>query len=140
MFSKRYVNTTYIRHEFRRATFVNYDTTRQTVDTKHKPCVRAGTSHRAAVDVTPRRGKAYYNAIELMQLSFPTPAGRCHHNRFWFLVLGYTRTTVTHVNTIKLFHGQTKTNSSWPNCIETLSIYFCFILRRVQQLRLYGVI
>jgi len=116
MFSKRYENTTYICHEFRCATFVNYDTTRQTVDTEHKPCVRTGTSSRAAVDVTPRRGKAYYNALELMQLSFPTPTGRCHHNRFWFLVLGYIRTTITHLNTIKFIHGQIKTNSSWPRC------------------------
>jgi len=130
----------YIRHEVRWATFVNCDTTRQTVDTEHKPCVRAGTSRRAGVDVTPRRGKAYYNATELMQLSFPKPTGRCHHNRFWFLVLRYTRTTITYVNILEFIHRQMKINSSWPKCIETLSVYSCFILRRVQQLRLYGVI
>jgi hypothetical protein len=33
-------------------------------------------------DEPPRRSKAHYNAIELRQLSFPTPTGRCHHNRF----------------------------------------------------------
>jgi hypothetical protein len=46
MFSNRYVNTMYIHREFRCATFVNYDTARQRVGTKHKPCVRASTSRR----------------------------------------------------------------------------------------------
>lgn len=138
-FSKRYINMMYIHHVFRCATFVNYDTTRQRVCTKHRPCVRSRTSRRSADADPPRRGTAYYNTIELMQLSFPTPTGRCHHNRF---SIPAPRLQTKHYHNLcvcvqNIIHSEAgKTNRSCIELFEMLFIYRCSITLRVPQRRL----